>query len=201
MTAVKLSQRLAWVERGGQQIPSPKLVRDMLAWLGDERMIELSMSGAGSARQFEVTITNWAAYQDGEDAPTLRERGKPRKKPYIPTEKALQCLKRWEEGRALPKNPDGSLMQAREEYCKPFDQLVNIDKLTWKQVGQIVMHATTQWGPEHIQSPAKLRSKGSTRSKYPGQYTWQTIWLQIGANHKEHEFEYTFPEQEWKKNL
>ncbi len=102
---------------------------------------------------------------------------KPKKKPpYMPSEQAIRCLEEWEKNRDLPTNPDDSPMNERDDYHKVFDTLHTKEKLTWQQIGTIVVHATTIWESAFIQSPLKLKRRGSKSSTYPGQFYWQTIW-------------------------
>ena len=168
--------------------PSSPTIAAMIAWMKKEGMIVVSKTQNPTRnRGTTITICNWHQHQDDdpEASPILDVAAKPEPEPkpkpkrrstYTPSEQAVRCVTQWEKGRALPTNPDGSLMQSREAYAKVFDMLHKTEKLTWQQIGTIVIHATTLWDWQYIQSPAKLRKKGSPRSTYPGQYYWQTIW-------------------------
>jgi len=104
-------------------------------------------------------------------APRKRKIAKPL--PYKASDQAHQCLNEWARRRPLP------LGAAREIYLKTFDDMVRLDGLPWADVGQIVLHAVTEWEPGWIIAPSKLR-KPSTA--YPELKTWQVIQSQLKKN-------------------
>ena len=94
---------------------------------------------------------------------------------YAPSREAESCVAAWEKRRALPK-PEN-----RADYCKTFDDMHGIDKLSWERIQAICRHACEVWLPAgYIQSLSKLRRRSR---EYPDLWTWQVIEGQLHNGH------------------
>jgi hypothetical protein len=207
-----IGQECAYRVQGGcPRTIKPKQVSDVLEWLESKKMIIWEKAGSGNARYSVITVINWESFQDPhqinsnkeetEDKQTINEQEtethiynnksnklnkkdipsesetESKKEVYTPSENAMRCINEWHSKRPIKMTDDTIAV-----YGKTFDDMERIDKLSWREIGEIVKYALTTWTSQHIQAPSKLRSKNRS---YPELKTWEVIRNQMRGTQEE----------------